>query len=221
LAAVMSRRPVGPVEVFLAGFMLAGVAAAQAVAAIVSVYAVPYARALYSDRAADDAEGNLAVVGLVVLTVTAVITALVHGILAPLVGRGSDAGRILGWVAVGCTVVVCAVLLLLAPFAAMDWYRRITLVTTVASLAFAAAAAALMGLPAARAYYRRGVRPAARRRAAPYPGPYFPPYPAVPPPYRSSGPHPPYGAQQPYLSPPPYPPPPAGFPPEGPGRRTG
>jgi len=214
----MTRRPVGPVEVFLAGLMLAGVSAAQAMAAIVSVYAVPYARTFYSERSADDAEGNVAVVGLVVLTVTAVLTAVVHGILAPLAGRGSEAGRILGWIAVGCTVVVCAILLFVAPFSALDWYRGITLVTTVASLAFAVAAAVLMGLPAARAYYRRGVRRAARQRAVPHSGPYFPPYPAVPPPYRPSGPSRPYGAQQPY-PPSPYPPQPPGFPPQGPGRR--
>ena len=190
-----AARPVSPTVVFAGCYLLAGIAAVQVVAAVASYYAVPDAMRHYSDRAGDEAAGQLAAVGLVLLTTLSLLTALVYLILAPLAAGGANPARVISWIMAGLTIVVCTVALVVGPYDAIGWYRQLTLATTITTLTFAVTATVLLALPGARPYYRR------LRQAMPRPMPDYRPYPgAYPMPYGHRAP----GTQ---LPPQPLPPP--------------
>jgi hypothetical protein len=176
-------RRISPGVVFAAAFLLTGVITAQVVTAIGSAYAIPVANRLYADRAADTDEGRIAVVGLALLIALSLLAVVIYTVLAPLTARGLNPARILTWIAVGLTVPVGLIMLALAPFSAIGWYRTLTLVTTGCTLLFALVAAVLLSLPSAHPYFRRtpAVRPPPPFLApAPYPPPVTWPRPPGP-----------------------------------------
>ncbi|ROO62704.1 hypothetical protein EDC02_4691 [Micromonospora sp. Llam0] len=148
-----------PAVVFAAAFLLAGIVAAQISSAAGSIYAIPYASRFYSDQAGDESGGQLAVVGLVLLAALSLLTAVIYAVLALLTARGLNAARVLTLVMISLSVILCMATLILTPYQSLDWYRRLSLITTWVTFVFAIASGLLVALPRAQAYFRPDRRP--------------------------------------------------------------
>jgi hypothetical protein len=238
MAAVMPvapapARPRSPGAVFLACFLLFGVAAVRVVGAIGSFYALPQVTRYYADAHGEGSAGTLAGVGLVLLAVLSLLVAVVFALLALFDSRGMNPARLLTWVTAALTMGIGALTFLVGGYDTVPWYHRLNTTLTAATLALSAAATVLLAITPAHRFYltRRRVRPRPPPPPPPPPRP-VPPRPALgwprppgPVPPRPPGPAFPPGPPPPRPMPPPPPrpmppplppaPPPAGPPPAG------
>jgi hypothetical protein len=173
-----AARPHAPWVVFVACWLLGGVAAVQVIAGIGDFYAIPEASRYYADAARNEAAGQARAVGLVLLAVFSFIVAVVYLVLAILDALGMSPARVITWVVAGLTVVVSTIALIVGGYGRVPWYHRMASVLTAVTLVFAATSVLLLASPSARVFYRSTHRPVPAR-----PGPYPNPYARPPVPY--------------------------------------
>jgi hypothetical protein len=182
--AAAPARPVpqaSPGVVFVACFLLFGVAALRVVGAVGSFYALPQVTRYYADAHGERQAGTVAGVGVILLAVLSLVVALVYALLALFDSRGMNPARILTWVAAGLTIILGALTFFVGGYDAVAWYHRLSTILTAATLAFTAAATVLLALPAAHRFYlarrhlRQQARPTFRYPPQPPPGPWYPP----------------------------------------------
>ena len=197
-----AARPRSPWVVFVACYLLAGVAAVRVVAGIGDFYAMPEVTRFYADRAGDEAAGQVESFGLLILALFSFLVAAVYLALAILDALGMNPARVITWVVAGLTVVVSAIALLVGGYSGVPWFHDLALWLTAVTLVFAAASVVLLALPAAQRFYRSR-RPVPPR---PYPGPYARPsllYPGPSLPYPGPVPPPPGPPRPGPVAPPP------------------
>lgn len=210
MAARTDRKP--PATVFAGSYLFAGVAALALVGAIGALFAIPELGHYESDRARDDAAGELAAVGLVLYAAMAVVFSFLCLLLAILGGRGRPAARVLTWVLGGLTVCFNIGLLVIGPYDSVLWYRVLTQMAAWAAILLATGSAVLLALPTSHGYFRamRAARQQQRLLHFGPPSDYRPPSHPMPPP----GYQPPPSFGQP-MPPPGYQPPCSPAPPHG------
>jgi hypothetical protein len=192
-ATTVRQRMRQPGLVFVACYLLAGVAALRVVAAIAAFFAVPEFTWIYSERYGDDNRGQAMALGLVVLGVLSLFVAAIFLTLAILDGRGLNWARIITWVVGSLAVLGFAAVLAISVYDAVTWYQRLSWAVAWTSLGFVLVSLVLLTLPRAHEYYRSTkpprVPPMPVMRPPPYGGPMVavpvhpqpPRYPAPPP----------------------------------------
>jgi hypothetical protein len=194
--AVMQRLP-QPGVVFVACYLLAGMAALRVVAAVAAFFVVPEFTWIYSEQYGDEERGQAMAFGVAVLGILSLFVAAIYVVLAILDGHGLNWARILTWVVGGITVLSLLLILAIDVYDEVPWYQRLTGFIAWMSLGFVVASLVLLALPPAHRYYKSMKPPSVRPMPAwPPPPPRQPPWwyaapPAAPPPMQPRPPEPP------------------------------